>query len=106
MRYNSHWKSRCVEMVLPLKPTPAHPNCLENTAVQTRFFLTLRPKFTLDSTGLKLVLDWSLSIDRLWSKSHINLRKEQEKTAKDARAQDARVQDARLQNTRAQDVRE
>ena len=99
-------KSHEFEMVLPLKPTPAHPNCLENAAVQTRFFLTLSPKFTLDSTGLKLVLDWSLSIDRLWSKSHINLRKEQEKRAKDARVQDARVQDARVQDARAQDVRE
>ena len=88
-------KCHGVEMVLPLKPTPVHPNCLENAAVQTRFFLTLSPEFMLDSTGLKLVLDWSLSIDRHWSESHINLRKEQEKRAKDAKAQDARAQDVR-----------
>ena len=76
-------KSHGVEMVLPLKPTPAHLNCLENAAVQTRFFLTLSSKFTLDSTGLKLVLDWSLSIDRRRSKSHINPRKEREVESKE-----------------------
>ena len=94
-------KSHEFEMVLPLKPTPAHPNCLEDAAVQTRFFLTLSPKFTLDSTGLKLVLDWSLSIGRLWSKSHINLRKEHERESKRRKRKDAKAQDAS-----AQDVRE
>ena len=92
-------KSHEFEMVLPLKPTPAHPNCLENAAVQTRFFLTLSPKFTLDSTGLKLVLDWSLSIDRLWSKSLLICEKSKKKERK---TQEYKTQEYKTQEYKTQ----